>query len=105
MAADSAGQEYCGATGGLLDSALPAARVIRAELHHAGGEHRGMRAVASQHNNSSIGLLQHDIAELGVHFSQRSHQTVADEIRRLETAMTQSRGFEVRDRIANRSHN
>src|SRR5688572_27739681 len=102
MAADSAGQEYRGATGGLLDSPLPAARVIRAELHHAGGKHGRVRAVASQHNNFSISLLHHDIAELGVHLPQLSHQAVADEIRRLETAMTQGGGLEICNRIANR---
>ena len=64
-----------------------------------------MRAVAPEHNGFSTVLLQHEVAELGIHLSQLADQTVANELRCVEMAVAQRRRLEVGNRITDRSHN
>src|SRR6516162_2583838 len=70
MTADTAGQKYCKAASGLLDRPLPAAGIIRAELHHVARQDRRMRCVAAQHSHFTFLLFYHCKIELWINSSQ-----------------------------------
>src|SRR5262249_34130145 len=100
VTSDRASEENRDAGGAFLNSFLPTAGIICAELHHISGEDGRMRRITPQNPQISVFLLHNGVAKLRIGRSRLAHQPISNELPRQKAAMAKLRRLQIRNGLS-----